>query len=113
MTFARPRSALWSVEHRQVHRSFSMAGGMSIDAQLCWPEDHGELSRIMAVADAGPKAAAASCSVEQCCAAVHEASWPGGMALFLPSCCIGWLLLLDVSDNLLLPTDPLRNEPKI
>jgi len=47
-----------------------------------WPEGHGESSQITAGADAGPKAAAAVCSTEQWCAAVHKASWPGGLALF-------------------------------
>ena len=47
-----------------------------------WPEGHGESSRIMAGSDAGPKAAVAVCSAEQWCAAVHEASWPGDLALF-------------------------------
>ena len=70
-----------------------------------WPEGHGESSRITAGADARPKAAAAACLAEQWCAAVHDASWPGGLALFLPFLCIGWLLLLDVSDSMLLPTE--------
>jgi len=50
------------------------------------PEGHGKSSRIMAGADAGPKAAAAAaCSAEQWCAAVRKASWPGSLAFCLPS----------------------------
>jgi len=47
-----------------------------------WPEGHSESSRITAGVGAGPKAAAAACLAAQWCAAVHEASWPGGLALF-------------------------------
>ena len=43
----------------------------------------------------GSKAAVAVCLAEPWCAAVHEASWPGGLALF-PCWCVGWLLLLDL-----------------
>jgi hypothetical protein len=71
-----------------------------------WPEGHGKSTRIMAGADARLKAAAA-CLAEQWCAAVHEALWPGGLALCLPSWCVGWLLLLDMSGSVLLLTDNL------
>jgi hypothetical protein len=47
-----------------------------------WPEGNGESSLITADADARPKAAAAVCSAGQWCAAVHKASWPGGLASF-------------------------------
>jgi len=47
-----------------------------------WPEGHGESSRITVGANAGPKTAAAACSADQWYAVVHEASWPGGLALF-------------------------------
>jgi hypothetical protein len=48
--------------------------------------------------------AATACSAEQWYATVHEASWPGSLALFLLSLCIGWLFLFDVSSDLL-PSD--------
>ena len=55
---------------------------MSVMHGWTWPEGHGESSRITAGADAGSKAAVAVCLAEPWCAAVHEASWPGGLALF-------------------------------
>jgi len=59
---------------------------VSVMRSWAWPEGQGEMSRILARANAGPKAAAvataAACSAEQWCAAVHETSWPGGLALF-------------------------------
>jgi len=60
----------------------AQAGGVSVMHGWTWPEGHSESSRITAGADAGPKAAVAVYSAEQWCAAVHEASWPGGLALF-------------------------------
>jgi len=47
-----------------------------------WPEGHGESSRITAGTDARLKAAVAVCLAEQWCAAIHQASWPGSLALF-------------------------------
>jgi len=51
---------------------------VSVMRSWAWPEGQGEMSRILASADAGPKAAAAAaaaaCSAELWCAAVHEAT---------------------------------------
>jgi len=55
---------------------------VSVMRGKAWPEGHGEMSRILSGAVAEPKAAAAVCSAGQWCAAVHEATWPGGLALF-------------------------------
>ena len=49
-------------------------------AGCAWPEGHGESSRIVSGADAGPKAAVAVCLAKQLCAPVHEASWKGGLS---------------------------------
>ena len=62
-----------------------------------WLEGHGELSRLVAGAGAGPKAACCMLGWAVVCP-VHQASWPGNRALFLPSWCIGSsYLFLDVS----------------
>jgi hypothetical protein len=70
MTSVRPRGGVLST------------GGVSVMHGWTWPEGHGESSRITAGTDARLKAAVAVCLVEQWCAAIHQASWPGSLALF-------------------------------
>jgi hypothetical protein len=106
-----PCAALWDDFGAGVVECWAQTGCVSVmHSWMCgwaWAEGHGESSRIMAGADAGPKAAAAACSAGQWCAAVHEASCPGGLVSF-PCWCIGWLLCLDASDKVLLLIDALR-----
>ena len=67
---------------------------MSVMCGWTWPEGHGESSRIMAGADARPKAAAAVCSAEQWCARSTRHRGRAVWCCFLAD--VGWLLLLDL-----------------